>query len=407
MSKVIIKAYQVKGGDCFLIRYEGKNFLIDSGYKTTSDKLINDLKIMSDKGEKLDLLIITHIDNDHIGGTISLLEENKVIQIDEVWYNGYLQVFDIRGGLKKTDRISELKIKNIISSNIQFSNKDNDNYEIGYDEAKSLEELLFNKKVPINKKFNGKAISSNMKYSFDDEGIEFRFLSPSINTIEELKEEWKSVLQEYDYYGEERNVAYMPKAFEFYYMNDKEIGNYTYEMGSKEIETTDAESLSKVDNKLDDKVINRSSLAFLLRIKDKNLLFLGDSNPADIAYELNKLIDEDEKYKNISLMKVSHHGSKYNTDNLLLSIVNTESFLISTDGSPVKDGVPSKPHLETVARILYNEPQATMFFNYPESYYSENMHRLISNWNSNEENNNAVEFGKVEEPLEIEIKLMG
>lgn len=407
MCNVIIKSYPVKGGDCFLVKYEGKNFLIDSGYKTTSDRLISDLKCLSDNGEKLDLLIITHIDNDHIGGAISLLEEDKVIQIDEVWYNGYLQVFDVREGLKRTDRVSELKIKNIISSNIQCISKDNGNYEIGYEEAKSLEELLFNKKVTINNKFNGEAIYSSMKYSFDDADIEFRFLSPSTNTIEELKEEWKSVLQEYDYYGEERNIADMPKAFEFYYTNDKEVGAYTYEMSRKENETLDAERLSKVDNKLDDKVINRSSLAFILRIKEKNLLFLGDSNPADIAYQLNKLIGENERYKNISLMKVSHHGSKYNTNNLLLSIVNTESFLISTDGSPVKDGVPSKPHLETVARILYNEPQATLFFTYPENYYSENMHQLISNWNSNKENNNAVEFGKAEEPLEIEIKLMG
>lgn len=407
MSKIIIKAYPVKGGDCFLVTYEGKKFLIDSGYKATSDRLISDLKCLSDNGEKLDLLIITHIDNDHIGGAISLLEENKVIQIDEVWYNGYLQVFDIRDGLKTTDMVSELKIKNIISSNIQGSNNDNGNYEIGYDEAKSLEELLFNKKVLINNKFNGKVISSDMKYYCEDSDIEFRFLNPSKSVIDYLKEEWKAVLQEYDYYGDERNIEYMPKAFEFYYMNDKEVDTYTYEMSSKENETLDVERLSKVDNKLDDKVINRSSLAFILRIKDKNLLFLGDSNPADIVYQLKKLIDEDERYKNISLMKVSHHGSKYNTNNLLLSIVNTESFLISTDGSPVKDGVPSKPHLETVARILYNEPQATLFFTYPESYYSENMHRLISNWNSNKENNNSVEFGKAEEPLEIEIKLMG
>lgn len=405
MSNVIIKSYPVKGGDCFLIKYEGKNFLIDSGYKTTSDRLINDLQGMSDDGEKLDLLIITHIDNDHIGGAIRLLEAEKVIPIDEIWYNGYLQVFDIKEDFKRTDRISELKIKNIISSNGQSRDEDDANYQIGYDEAKSLEESLFNKKVLINNKFNGKAISSNMKYSFDDRDIEFRFLSPSTSVIDDLKEEWKSVLEKCDYYGEERNIVYMPKAFEFYYKNDIEVSNYTYEMSSKENEILDVETLSKDACKLDDKIINRSSLAFMLRIKDKNLLFLGDSNPADIEYELKKLIDEDERYRNISLMKVSHHGSKYNTNNPLLSLVNIESFLISTDGSPIKDGVPSKPHLETIAKILYNEPQATLFFNYPKSFYSTNIHELISNWNSKKENNNIVKFGNVEEPLKIEIKL--
>lgn len=402
MNKLTIRSYQVKGGDCFLITYEDKNFLIDSGYKTTSERLIKDLKLMSDNGEKLDLLIITHIDNDHIGGAISLLEAENIIKIDEIWYNGYLQVFDIEEDFKRIDGIAELKIRNIISNNVSNNSKNN-NYVIGYDEAKSLEELLFNKKIPINNKFNGKAIYSNMKYLFDEEDIEFRFLSPSRSIMDNLKDEWKSVLEEYDYYGQERNVFYMPKAFEFYYMNDKEINNCNYEIGSKENELLDAEILSKVENKLDNTTINRSSLAFILRIKNKNLLFLGDSNPADIENELKKLINEDERYKNISLMKISHHGSKYNINNSLISIINVESFLISTNGAPIRDGVPSKPHLETIAKILYNEPNATMFFNYPENCYSRSLHGLISNWNSKKENNNIVKFGEGQEPLKIEI----
>lgn len=91
MSKIFIKSYPVKGGDCFLINYEKINILIDTGYKDTSNKLIEDLRNMSQKGESINLLILTHIDNDHIGGAISLLEEENIIKIDEVWYNGYKQ----------------------------------------------------------------------------------------------------------------------------------------------------------------------------------------------------------------------------------------------------------------------------------------------------------------------------
>ena len=87
-----IKAYPAKNGDSFLVSYgleESKHILIDCGYTDTFENYIkNDLLAISERGECLEKLIITHIDSDHIWGSIKLFKENnekQIVKIKEVW----------------------------------------------------------------------------------------------------------------------------------------------------------------------------------------------------------------------------------------------------------------------------------------------------------------------------------
>lgn len=62
--------------DCSVIRSENQVTVIDTGYKDTSDIV---LEYMESQGiEKIDHLIITHFDKDHIGGAADLLEACEV-----------------------------------------------------------------------------------------------------------------------------------------------------------------------------------------------------------------------------------------------------------------------------------------------------------------------------------------
>ncbi|MBE6087092.1 MAG: MBL fold metallo-hydrolase [Clostridium beijerinckii] len=400
MSKIFIKSYPVKGGDCFLINYGKINILIDTGYKDTSNKLIEDLRNMSQKGESINLLILTHIDNDHIGGAISLLEEENIIKIDEVWYNGYKQIFNIENEFKKPEDNLDLVLKNIVSTNLSYKDE-KDDYEVGYDEAKSLEELLFNKKIQINKSFNSNLILAGMKYAFDKK-IEFYFLSPLQKNIDNLKQEWMEELQYNDCYENERNIYNMPKAFEFYFSNNKE-DIVEYEMGNEVDKVFNVKKLASIKNSLDNTKINNSSLAFIIKIDDINLLFLGDSNPNVIISEVKKLIEKDKKFKNIKLMKVSHHGSKYNINNELLALIKVEKFLISTNGSPIRNNTATKPHIESIAKIIYSHPIATIYLNYPKCKYNPDIYDIVENYNKECESNIEIENGYDIEPLIIEI----
>lgn len=74
----VIKAFD---GDCILISFldsdeKVKNILVDGGtHRTYSRNLKPILQCVQDKEESIDLLVITHIHDDHIGGIVEFYQD--------------------------------------------------------------------------------------------------------------------------------------------------------------------------------------------------------------------------------------------------------------------------------------------------------------------------------------------
>jgi len=97
----MIKVFPAGAGDCILVHFikEDYRILIDGGYAETYHKYLNKyLTELKTQGKRINLLIVTHIDSDHIGGIQAFLKENgfaknpSVIGVDEVWYNAFFHV---------------------------------------------------------------------------------------------------------------------------------------------------------------------------------------------------------------------------------------------------------------------------------------------------------------------------
>lgn len=74
-----VECYNVGKGDSFLITTDSSAVLVDTGYKENGDDIVEDIK---NKGiKKLDMLIISHFDKDHVGGAAKVV---KHIPIDRV-----------------------------------------------------------------------------------------------------------------------------------------------------------------------------------------------------------------------------------------------------------------------------------------------------------------------------------
>ena len=84
--------YNAGRGDCIRLRYAGisgvlHNILIDSGVSRFG--LVFEFicqKIISDH-EKIDAVLITHVDLDHLGGLLYNLRNKTTMCIEEVWMN--------------------------------------------------------------------------------------------------------------------------------------------------------------------------------------------------------------------------------------------------------------------------------------------------------------------------------
>lgn len=109
-------------GDCIWIRYgvEHKtNIIIDSGPSTFKKKFRTLINMIKETGEKVDLLILTHIDDDHIKGFERYLADgNDHTIFDRVMFNSGLVLQDdlhsASNAVRLIDYLKESKV-NVIS----------------------------------------------------------------------------------------------------------------------------------------------------------------------------------------------------------------------------------------------------------------------------------------------------
>lgn len=75
-----IYMFPALNGDCILVEYVASRYiLIDGGYVDTYKTfLLPKLVEIADNGSVIDVLVVTHIDSDHISGIIRMLEEDKL-----------------------------------------------------------------------------------------------------------------------------------------------------------------------------------------------------------------------------------------------------------------------------------------------------------------------------------------
>lgn len=78
-TKLCITFFDVGKGDAILLESGEQTMLIDTGFDDTADVILNYLK--EEKIETLDYLVITHFDQDHVGGADKVL---KALQVGEV-----------------------------------------------------------------------------------------------------------------------------------------------------------------------------------------------------------------------------------------------------------------------------------------------------------------------------------
>jgi len=314
-----ITAFPATCGDSFWISYGDcdckSHLLIDGGTAGTFEHIIRHIQSIGDDVE-VELLVVTHYDRDHIEGIIKLLSlKTPPVKIKEIWFNDYTRL----------DKTLE------------------DDESFGALMGEELSRLINLHKIPWNKSFNDNAVVipngelENLPTYILAGGISVTLLSPYQKQLTKLKPVWETEIKEAD-----KVPGYGAK------LKQKDGDEAFGSQGPKFAE------LAKEDFNADSSPGNGSSIAILLDYKGKSILLSGNAFSENILKSLIFL-----KRREISLLKVSHHGGARNTDPLLIEQIDCKHFLFSTNSN-------KKPKDVTLAYILKSTDNPVFYFNYIE-----------------------------------------
>lgn len=364
--EIWIEMLPANEGDCILVTIPDADIriLIDGGicetYKNTLRERLLQLK---SENKVIDLLIVTHIDNDHIGGIIELLKENgsnmesKIIKIKNIWHNSYRHLQFEKVPI--TGKAEEQILKKIIAGGTAQENqqKEGGRQEINALQGTTLATLIYQGGYCWNQQFGGMAVSNQSKKIQLGQGCTISVLLPGQKELEKLAKEWRYQLKRSRFSFQFSEDILFDDAYEYYYRYLSEQGIGQRKQTAAEIcsnaEKT-IEELAKHQGIQDNGDVNKSSISLLLEYMGKKVLFLAD-NIADRALEM---VNGETCF---DAVKLPHHGSIKNISDSFLVRCTTGRYLISTNS--LKYG---HPDLEILAKIINKSTdyKKRIFFNY-------------------------------------------
>lgn len=292
-----------RSGDAIALRYgnllsnpiDQTVLVIDGGTKESGQQLVNHIRTHYGT-DVVDGIIVTHQDSDHTSGLTEVLEQLQVKHL-------YMHV-----PWDHEDEMNSLFQKEI--PNQDFEKK----LQKSLENVRDLEEIAFNKGIPIDEPFEGMA---------SNDGI-LHILGPS-------KLYYECLLAQYDK-TPEANESVIDTLEKLLGVNTASPLRSILEKGEEIIEWV-METLDIATETLDDSgetsPENNSSVILLITIDGRKILFTGDAGipaltaAADYAEQKGILLND------LHLLHVPHHGSKHNVGPTILNRVKAEKAQIS------------------------------------------------------------------------------
>lgn len=321
---VTFEALQAKFGDCLLLRYQDKAgtnrlWIIDGGpsgiYNNILKPRLEALKRGLDSVQQLpvDVVLVSHIDDDHINGIgqmLRSLEQQKQrhvplwLDIQDIWFNSFSKLVETllpaaaspAGLASITKAVSAAKTASPVTTAVLAS--------VGQGEAlssdiKSLGIKLNSPHPPL--------LSAPLRFTRDDAVV--TVLGPLDKRLLDLQTDWQA-------------AAGKPAA---------------------------------LAAALDRAVPNLSSLAVLVEIDDRKLLLTGDARGDDLVEGWTANGGAPGQPCPVDVLKMPHHGSIRNTTEEFLKLFPAAHYVFSADG---KFDNPDDATLKMLVDTQGNRPYA-------------------------------------------------
>jgi beta-lactamase superfamily II metal-dependent hydrolase len=320
MSVLTLDVLPAGNGDCLWIEYGNpaspRRILIDGGAKGTYKRALQS-RFARGEGE-LELLVITHVDSDHITGILELIEgAHRSIKPKDVWFNGFRHL------------------------------PNEDPETLGPVQGERLTDHLVNQRMPWNIAFDRKAVvvpdQGELPRRELSGGLTLTLLSPTVQALASLRPVWEKEVRKA---GLDPNMAAAQDVA-------AEEGFELLESGP-----LDVEALAAAPFVEDSSEPNGSSIAMLLEFEGQRVLLSADAHPRVLASAI-KRHNGDQRLK-LTACKIPHHGSKANVSRQLLDRLDCNTYIFSTNGAHFRH-----PDREGVARVVkWGGTVPKLIFNY-------------------------------------------
>lgn len=334
-SVFTIDALPASYGDSLWIEYgeagSTHHILVDGGVSSTFEHLEKRIRSLP-QPRTLDLLVVTHVDEDHIAAAVKLMGAVRTLGLDigQVWFNGRdhlegRQVSPDKLGSKQGEFLAALIAKQGMKWNLAS----------GWGPVE----------VPSSGPLPCHCLPGGMRLTI---------LSPGREQLEAMVVPWDRELADarvkIDWTDIDAVLAFLEK--------------------TPALRPRDAlGGSSKLDDLLgarfepDTAPANGTSIAMLAEFAGRSVLLGADAYAPVLSSSIERLQKERGhagKPLHVNLFKVPHHGSKANLSVDLLERLDCTNYLVSTDGKKF-----SHPDAEAMARIVrHGGSMPAIHFNY-------------------------------------------
>ena len=326
MSSLTLEALKAKHGDSLLLTTEGVTVLIDGGPPGVYDQVLQQRleKLNSDKSNpaEIDLMMVSHIDSDHIAGILDLTSDlvdaqeqraRPLVEILEVWHNSFSDaIADAKTDAKEV-RKNATKTASLIDGDQEIAEKIHDAKMVlsSVTQGRNLARDLQTLSLDLNLGFKDRLVlRENAKENWEAGDLTLKVIGPSQKQLDRLRKDWAEKL---------------PKILE------KER--------SKKARVQAAKTL-------DNSVYNLASIVVIAQAGDKKILLTGDAR-GDMILEWLEAEGYSEGKAHFDVLKLPHHGSDRNVSLEFFEKVTADHYVICGDG---KHG---NPEPETF-RMIFN-----------------------------------------------------
>jgi beta-lactamase superfamily II metal-dependent hydrolase len=364
-----LRIFQSDKGDCLLLQSrDGINILCDGGMAESMRKYVREpLAQLVNKGSGiLDVVYVSHIDQDHISGVLQLLQDAldwkiysfhqnngrtsvrepkfaRPPSIGGLWHNAFRdQVEDNTGRIEDLLAASVPVFFGTSFPDLLNAAHEAQNIATSIPEAIKVSRLckadLLN--IPINV-LSGRSRPAKLLYfrnqpvRFDLGSLKITIVGPSKMELDDLRKGWNNWLAEHP--------ADIVKIQNEMRKRVEEFAN-----GRRTATPFDLSDWNGIRDFKGVTAPNVASLVLMVEEDGKRLLLTGDSQQDKILEGLVKtgfLEDSENGFIHLDVLKIQHHGSEHNLDQNFARKVSADHYVFCGNGS---NGNPEPGVLETV-----------------------------------------------------------